>query len=155
MAAQEERIVIANAVVPIDFTYNYRVGPCIEDYIKGLGNKKILGSRCSGCSKVVVPPRKVCGTCNRIMDEIVEVGPEGTVENYTVGHVRLEKGLIEDVEAPMILTLIKLDGATGFLAGEVRGIEPSVLKKGLRVRAVFKEPAEDSLNDLEYFEPAT
>lgn len=155
MAAQEERIVIANAVVPLDFTYNYRVGPYIERYIKGFGDKKILGVKCSGCSKVFVPPRKICGTCNRIMDEWVEVGPEGTVENYTVGHVTLNKGLVEEAETPVLLALVKLDGATGLLAGEVRGLEPAGLKSGVRVRAVFKDPAEDSLLDLDHFEPAS
>jgi len=153
MAAQD-RIVVDNAVVPLDFTYNYRVGQSMEKFIKGLGDKKILGVKCSGCSKVVVPPRQFCGTCNRVMDEWVEVGPGGTVELYTVGHVTVEKGLVEAADAPSVLALIKLDGATGLLAGEVEGVEPSGVKNGMRVRAVFKEPAEDSLNDLDHFEPA-
>jgi uncharacterized OB-fold protein len=155
MAAQDERIVIANAVVPLDFTYNYRVGPYLERYIKGLGDKKIFGVKCSGCSKVVVPPRRICGACNRVMDEWVEIGPEGTVENYTVGHVTLNKGLVEKAKSPMVLALINLDGANSLLAGEVKGVEPSDVKSGMRVRAVFKDPAEDSLNDLDHFEPAS
>jgi uncharacterized OB-fold protein len=151
--AEQERIVV-NAAAPLDFTYNYRVGPYLETYIQELGGKKIMAVKCGGCGKVVVPPRKICGKCNRLMDEWVEVGPEGTVENYTVGHVTLNKGLIEPADPPVMLALIKLDGATSLLAGEVRGVEQADLKSGLRVKAAFADPAENSLADLDHFEPA-
>jgi len=49
--------------------------------------------------------------------------------------------------------MIKLDGATVPLLGEIKGIEPTELKKGLRVKAVFRVPSEDSLTDLSHFEP--
>jgi len=152
MAAQER--IVANVVVPLDYTYNYRVGPYLERYIRELGGEKIMAVKCEGCGRVVVPPRKTCGECNRGMDEWLEVGPEGTVENYTVGHVKLNKGLLEPAEPPVMLALVKLDGATSLLAGEVRGIEPTDFKNGLRVKAVFKDPAENSLTDLDHFEPA-
>ena len=153
MSAQQERI-IANVVVPLDFTYNYRVGPYVERYIKSLGQKKIMGVKCPGDDAVVVPPSKYCGRCNAIMDEWVEVGPEGTVENYTVGHVRLNKGLVEKADTEYVLALIKLDGASTLLPAEVKGIAPMDVENGLRVKAVFKDPAEDSLNDLSHFVPA-
>ncbi len=153
MPAKQE-MVVANVVVPLDFTYNYRVGPYIERYIKGLGEKKILGTRCSGDGSVVVPPRKICGRCNKAMDEYVEVGPEGTVENFTVGHVRLDKGLVEKADREYVIGLVKLDGATSLLPALIGGISPDGVRKGLRVRAVFKDPAEDSLGDLVHFEPA-
>jgi uncharacterized OB-fold protein len=153
MSAQQERIV-ANVVVPLDFTYNYRVGPYVERYIKGLGQQKIMGVKCPGDDTVVVPPRKYCGRCNAIMDEWVEVGPEGTIENYTVGHVMLNKGLVEKADSESVLALIKLDGATSLLPAEVKGIAPTDVAAGMRVKAVFKDPAEDSLADLSHFEPA-
>jgi len=145
--------IVTNVVVPIDFPYNYRVGQYLEKYIQGLAEKKILGIKCPGCGKVVVPPRKICGTCNRVMEEWVEVGPEGTVESYTVGHVKLDKGKVETCDPPRLIAMIKLEGATSLLVAEVRGVEPGDLKDGLKVRAVFKEPPTDSLEDLDYFEP--
>ena len=152
MPAKQE-MVVANVVVPLDFTYEYRVGPYIERYIKGLGEKKILGTRCGCDGSVVVPPRKVCGRCNEVMDEYVEVGPEGTVENFTIGHVRLDKGLVEKADREYVVGLVKLDGATSLLPALVGGVSPSDVRKGMRVRAVFKDPAEDSLADLVHFEP--
>jgi uncharacterized OB-fold protein len=152
MAAQER--VVVNAVVPLDYTYNYRVGPYLERYIQELGSGKIMAVKCGGCGRVAVPPRKICGECNLVMDDWVEVGPAGTVENYTVGHVTLNKGLVEPADPPVMLALIKLDGATSLLAGEVRGIEPTDLKSGIRVKAVFADPAGNNLADLDHFEPA-
>ena len=153
MSAQQERIV-ANAVVPLDFTYNYRVGQYVERYIKGLGQKKIMGVKCPGDASVVVPPRKYCGRCNAIMDEWVEVGPEGTVENFTVGHVNLNRGAVEKADTEYVIALIKLDGATSLLPARVQGVSPTNVEVGMRVKAVFKDPAEDSLEDLSHFEPA-
>jgi len=151
MAALEPHV--QEVVVPLDFPYNYRVGQYIERYIKGLSEEKIMAVKCPSCSKVVVPPRKICGECNQIMGEWVEVGPEGTVENYTIGHVRLEKGLLQDTEEPEVIALIKLDGATSLLAAKILGVDPKKVELGMRVKAIFKKPPEDSLNDLEGFEP--
>jgi len=79
MAEKPEKLVV-DVQVPVDYTYNYRIGPYLEKYIKGLGEKKILGVTCPECNKVPVPPRKICGACNRVLDEWVEVGPAGTVK---------------------------------------------------------------------------
>lgn len=152
MSAQER--IVANVQVPLDFTYNYRVGPYVERFIKGLGEKKILGVKCKGDGSVIVPPRKICGRCNEIMDEWVEVGPEGTVENCTVAHVKLNKGLVEKADSEYVIALIKLDGASSLLPAEVRGVAPTDVAPGMRVKAVFKDPAEDVYSDLSHFEPA-
>ncbi|MBU1671220.1 MAG: Zn-ribbon domain-containing OB-fold protein [Actinobacteria bacterium] len=149
-----ERIV-TTSVVPLDFTYNYRVGPYLENYIQGLGRKKILGSKCPDCGKVVVPPRKVCGLCNAIMDAegLVECGPEGTVDNFTVGHVAVVKGLIEKLDVPQVLAMVVLDGASVPLLAELKGVEPSAVARGMKVKAVFRDPTENDLSDLSHFEP--
>jgi uncharacterized OB-fold protein len=81
------------------------------------------------------------------------VGPEGTVENFTIGHVKLDRGAVEKLDDPQLLAMVKLEGATVPLLAEVKGLAAADLKKGLRVKAVFKDPAEDSLADLSHFEP--
>lgn len=150
--AEQERIVV-NAAAPSTSPTTTGSAPTWRHTSRNWGQED-HGGKVRGCGKVVVPPRKICGKCNRLMDEWVEVGPEGTVENYTVGHVTLNKGLIEPADPPVMLALIKLDGATSLLAGEVRGVEQADLKSGLRVKAAFADPAENSLADLDHFEPA-
>ncbi len=151
MAKERE---ILNSVVPLDFTYNYRVGIPLEKYILGLAEGKLLGVACPSCKKVVTPPRSICGICNEKLDEWVEVGPEGTVENWTIGHVRLEKGEAKDNDEPVLIGMIKLDGATSLMPGLIEGMRPEELAAGARVRAVFKAEPEGSVRDLDHFEPA-
>ncbi|MDD3718822.1 MAG: Zn-ribbon domain-containing OB-fold protein [Actinomycetota bacterium] len=140
-------------VVPMDFTYNYRVGPYITRYLDGFKDKKILGSRCPGCGLVAVPPRKYCGVCNKVMEEMVEVGQEGTLENFTVGHVTIEKGRLAPAEAPYVLGLVKLEEATSALLARVGGIAPSEVRTGMKVKAVWKDEAAGDYDDLDHFEP--
>ena len=67
-------------MVPLSFTYNYRVGEYMEKYLQGLAEKKILGVRCPGCKRVLLPPRSACGACNATPDEWIEIDPVGTLE---------------------------------------------------------------------------
>ncbi len=151
MGAPEETYL--TPVVPMDFTYNYRVGPYITRYLDGFKEKKILGSKCPGCSLVAVPPRKFCGVCNKVMEEMVEVSQEGTLENFTVGHVTIEKGKLSPADAPYVLGLVKLDGATSALLAKVEGVSPAEVKTGMKVKAVWKDPVEGDYGDLDHFEP--
>jgi uncharacterized OB-fold protein len=140
-------------VVPMDFTYNYRVGPYITRYLDGFKEKKILASKCPGCGLVAVPPRKYCGVCNKVMEETVELGQEGTLENFTVGHVTLEKGKLNPADAPYILGMIKLEGATSQLLARVEGVSPADVRTGMKVKAVWKDPVTGDYDDLDHFEP--
>jgi len=46
--------------------------------------KKIFGTRCPVCKKVIVPARKICGQCFRQTDDWVEVGDQGIIQTFTV-----------------------------------------------------------------------
>lgn len=152
MGAAEETFI--TPVVPMDFTYNYRIGPYMTRYLEGFKEKKILGSRCPGCKKIAVPPRKYCGVCNKVMEEFVELPQEGTLENFTVGHVVLEKGALKPAEAPYLLGLIRLDGNASLLLARVEGLAPAEARPGLRVKAVWKDEVEGDYGDLDHFTPA-
>jgi hypothetical protein len=139
-------------VVPMDFQYNYRVGPYIQRYLDGFKEKKITGVKCPSCGKVYVPPRMFCSPCNRKLDEFVEVSQEGTVENFCVGHVTLEKGQLKEAEDPYVLAMVKLEGTDDLLLARLGGLSPSEVKKGLKVRAVWKDEVEGDYFDLSHFE---
>ena len=142
-----------NTVAPLDFGYNYRVGSYLQRYIDALQEKKILGAKCPQCGTVVVPPRKYCGSCNKVREEFVELSQEGTLENYTIGHVTLDKGQLSQAESPYVVGMIKLDGSENTLVAKVEGISPGDVKDGLRLRAVWKDKTEGDYSDLDHFEP--
>ena len=150
MEALDETFLTPTA--PMDFVYNYRVGAYMERYLNGFKDKKILGSKCPGCRRVAVPPHMWCGICNKKTEELVEVSQEGTLVNFTIGHVVMEKGQLQPVEAPYLLGMIKLDGASSPLLARVEGIDLREVQTGTRLRAVWREPVEGDYQDLDHFE---
>jgi len=149
----EERFQVT-PLVPLTFQYNYRVGEYLERYLQGLAERKILGIRCPECKRVLVPPRSACGQCAARPDQWVELKPLGTVENFTVAHVSIDKGEIRDLPAPAILALIRIEGADSLLMARVENLNPGECRIGLRVRAVWKDKPEGNVHDLNHFEPA-
>ena len=143
-----------NTKAPLDFGYNYRVGTYLQHYLDNLKEKKIVGAKCPGCGSVVVPPHKYCGSCNKVREEFVELSQEGTLENYTVGHVTIDKGAVEKAESPYILGMIKLDGAGNTLLAKVEGVSPGDVENGMRLRAVWSDQPQGDYTDLDHFEPA-
>ena len=152
MPAEHQHI---TPMVPFTFMYNYRVGAYMEKYLEGLAEKKILGVRCAECGRVLLPPRSACGTCHTRPDEWVEVKPTGTLENFTIGHVAVENGEINDRPEPMIIGMVKLDGAHSLLTAKIEGIGPGDCRTGIRVQAVWREEPKGNLADLDHFEPVS
>lgn len=117
-------------------------------------NKRLVGSRCPNCKKVLIPPRRVCGECFREMKEMVELGDEGTVTAFTVvsfGFVDPETGREKPV--PYTWAFIRPDGADNTLAHFVNETDPAKLKPGMRVRAVFEEVRRGHILDIKHFQP--
>lgn len=135
----------------LEIPYRYFAGEFLSRFFVELrDHKKILGVRCPQCAKVFFPPRSICGRCLNSLKEWVELGDTGTLQSFTV--VRYSEP-IHPLAAPFALGLIKLDGADTSLLHLVGQVEPSSLKAGLRLKAVFKEEREGSILDILYFQP--
>ncbi len=139
-------------IVPLSFMYHNRVGQYLQNYLDGLKEKKILGSKCSGCGKVVVPPRSSCGRCFSRMEELVELPQEGELVNFTLAYVMVEGPEFKDVE-PYVIGMIKLDGCDALLSAKIVDINPSDVKRGLKVKALWKETTQGEYDDLIGFSP--
>lgn len=138
----------------IAIPYTYYAGVVGSKFLIELrDNRKIKGIRCPTCNKVYVPPRSICKYCFGELSEMVDVSDKGTLMTYAVAH---QPNPVQPVEgSPVVYGIVQLDGAdTGFvhMLGEV---DPSQLKCGMRVKAVFK-PKKDriaSILDIKYFKP--
>jgi len=112
---------------------------------------KILGVRCDKCNKVFVPPREYCERCmSRLDEDWVELSNEGVITNFTVVRYN-DKHLPR--KAPYVLALIKVDGADTPFAHIVEGIDPSKIRVGMRVKAVFAKETTNTILDIDHFEP--
>ena len=117
-----------------------------------MNNKKILGTKCRKCKKVWLPPRINCSECYEDTDWI-ELPHTGTIQVSTIVWYGAA-AFIQNV--PYGCAFIKLDKAdTAMFQGVFsENLVPSKLKKGQRVKAVFKkkENREGKMTDF-FFVP--
>ena len=140
--------------------YTWRIERHLEEFTKGLKEKRIIGSLCPSCGRVYVPPKYICGRCFTKITERIDVSDIGAVTTFIIGG-ETEKGGLESeaglkreekYERPIIVN-VKFDGADTGLLGFLKGIKPEDVRIGMNVQAVWKDKPEGNLSDIEYFEP--
>jgi uncharacterized OB-fold protein len=119
-------------------------------FAQGLLDGKLIGQRSSVSGKVVVPGRGY-DNMNRVplteADEVV-VADRGTVSSYTVLTPVQYYGQKET--EPYIRCSILLDGTDSPIIGvDVRDIPVADFRVGMRLQAVWREPAERSVAGLD------
>ena len=131
----------------IEFPYTRSLGPIIGAFAEGLEAGKILASKAGG--KVLCPPLEYDPyTAEAAEAELVEVGPEGTVESWTYV---AEPTRSHPSEGAFAFALITLDGADTALVHAVDAT-PGSLTKGARVRPRWREERTGLITDIECFE---
>lgn len=99
----------------IDYLHSYA-----EDspFFRGLKEGKLLGSKCSACTRVFATPRAFCMECGEKTDWF-ELPLEGRIHTFTVCNFGGENFL---TECPYILILVEFTGAdTLFLSRFIYG----------------------------------
>jgi hypothetical protein len=137
----------------LDAAWDWDAGEAIGAFLEGLREGTIVATYCASCERTLVPPRKFCERCFRPTDRWTEVAPVGTVETFSICHVRWD---MQPLDPPELPAVIRLDGASsgGFLhvLGEV---DPDEAAIGMAVEAVFLPPEQrtGSILDIAYFRP--
>jgi len=137
--------------IPIQSRYTY--GLAGEKFFREIMDKaRILGTWCVECDYTYVPPTIYCERCFAKLEEWVEVGPEGTVQSFTVLLVALGGSPLDE---PEIMALIQLDGADSVMVHRLGDVDLDELAIGMRVKAVFKpkKQREGSILDIAHFAP--
>jgi hypothetical protein len=152
--AKEFRTIKTSVNLPYELAY----GPIWTRFLDGLLSKKIFGTKCPKCGRILVPARSFCPRCFVDTEEWVEVSHEGTLTAWCLTNYRYYG---QPVEPPFISALIRLDGANvdflhllgGFDLGDFELVRKKV-KNGMRVKAVWDEERKANIFDIKYFEPA-
>jgi uncharacterized OB-fold protein len=135
----------------INIPYNWWAGDTASKFLIAIRDeKKILGTKCSKCDRVFIPPRKTCPTCFTENMEWMEVSNEGTVRAFTIARRQLA-ALPKKV--PVCFALIILEGADTALLHYLGEVDPADIKIGMRVRAQFAEERNGNIMDIDYFKP--
>ena len=102
-----------------NFAYTYFAGEVATRFFHALkADRRIMGSRCPACNRLLVPARAFCDACmERTATEWESVGPHGTLETFTIITTAFP-GL---PEPPIVMAYVTLDGADTALINVVRG----------------------------------
>jgi hypothetical protein len=116
---------------------------------------RVLATRCAR-GHVLVPPRPVCGLCNRPTEEWVEVGPGATLAGFTVVYIPFIDPMTgAERPVPYGFGLVRFDGADTNIDHLIDETDPGRLRIGLPLEPVFREPPErqGTLADIRCFRP--
>jgi len=135
----------------INVPYHWWAGETATRFFSAIRDEqKIMGTKCSKCGKVFLPPRKTCIMCFTDAEEWVACANEGELVSFTVARKQLAA---LPKEAPVIYGLIKIDGADTALLHMLGEVDPSQLKIGMRVAAKFADERTGTILDIDYFKP--
>lgn len=143
-------VILVDGQVPI--RHRYTPGVAGEAFFTALRGGRFVASRCDSCSITYCPPRLFCERCfDGPLEADIEVGPEGTVESFSVGYIDVEG---EPLDEPKTLALIRLDGADTVLVHFL--VDSDHLMIGQRVQPAFEPKGKrtGSILDLRGFAPA-
>ena len=125
----------------VNLQFNYAAGEAASRFLIALRDeKRIYGTRCPECRRVLVPARSFCPRCFVAPGEWIEVGPAGTLIAVAPAQ-------------PLPIALIQLDGADTALAHRIGEADAITLRIGLRVIPVFAETRAGNILDIAYFRP--
>jgi uncharacterized OB-fold protein len=136
----------------IQIDYNWAVGKAGTRFFKELKDKKkIMGTKCRQCDRVLVPPRIFCEECFVDDVEWVEVSPKGTLVTFGDSYFSTDGKRLEE---PWMLGIVRFDGSDGGLIHFIGEARADDLKIGMPMEAVFKNKREGNILDILYFRPA-
>ncbi len=137
-----------------ELRYRYAAGRYGSLFLRGLGEGRFLASRCAACDRTLVPPRIACTGCFGRMAEIVEVPARGTLLTYTiVTFPFLDPFTGAQRPIPYGYGMIRLAGTTNSFQYFLSEKEPSRLRIGMAVEAVFRRERRGEMADLVHFRP--
>jgi uncharacterized protein len=126
-----------------DLEYRHAVGDAAQRFFEGIGRKALVGSRCPGCDRVLVPARSFCDRCHRSVTEFVEVELHGVLEAFTVVYAQFKNM----PEPPYALGYVRSNGADTAFLGYIRDVDVhdrstigDVLHVGMPMDIKFTDP---------------
>jgi uncharacterized OB-fold protein len=140
-------------VTPVRLHYQHTASPAESTYLRGLAGGRILGQRCPVCGKVYVPSRGTCPADGVSMTAEVELAETGTVTTFCVVNVGYPG---QRVTPPYVAAAVLLDGADIAFQHLILGCDPSEVRMGMRVKAVWKPREEQGMTAgfISHFTPS-
>lgn len=153
----EERIADVELIeIPfvLSIPFRFATGPFMGRFLREIrDNKRFVTTKCGACGNTLLPPSAVCPYCNVEIKEWVELGTKGTLLAFDIVHIPVINPMTgKPRPVPWARAYVMLDGGNAIMAHFLEEIDPSKVKVGTRVEAVFKEDQrEGKPTDILYF----
>ncbi|MFX0178719.1 MAG: Zn-ribbon domain-containing OB-fold protein [Candidatus Hodarchaeota archaeon] len=148
-----EKVIVTNKGF-IRAEFDFWVGQYLDKFYDNLENKKFIGNKCPKCSKVFVPPRKICGNCNEVIPlegNWVDLPETGTLMNYTITHYKVNDRAFRKVKKPQIIGMIQIDGSNTAIIYRLLDLEPNEIKLGMKLKVEWEEKTKGDPSDIKGF----
>jgi uncharacterized protein len=139
------------APLEIGFDYTRSLGPTLSQFMAALADRRILGSR-GADGRVHAPPFEFDPVTFEPPDDLVPVGPEGTVTTWSWAPRPLEG---QPLTHPFAWALIRLDGADTAMLHAVDAGSAAAMRTGMRVRPRWAGHRAGDIRDIVCFAPLT
>lgn len=143
---------VTGIITPVGLDYTYAASAEESRFYRGLADGRILGQRCPACRKVYVPPRGACPVDGVPTTEEVELPDRGIVTTFCVVNVPF---LGQRITPPYVSAYVLLDGADIAFLHLIVGCDPSEVRMGMRVEAVWRPRDEwgTTIENIDHFRP--
>lgn len=150
---QEVERLAVHSRTDVEQVFHYSAGRYLSRFLTEMRDKaRIIGVKCPKCGTVYAPPKQICDPCYAEMSEPVEVGPQGTIRNFTIlraPFVDPETGQARPV--PYAFGNVQLDGAGSLIQNYILANDESKIKVGARVQIEFHEKRTGNMRDIKGF----
>jgi len=136
-----------------NFAYTYFAGESASRFFHELKEKRIMGTRCTKCRRLLVPARAFCDACMERTSEWEVVGSVGVLETFTIITAKFP-GL---PDPPIVMAYVTLDGADTALINMVHGVDTHDIEAAARklntqprVKVVFGSAPQGRITDFHF-----
>ena len=150
---QEVELLTVHSRTDVEQAFRYSAGRYLSRFLVEMRDKaRIIGVKCPKCHTVYAPPKEICDPCYAEMTEAVEVGPQGTIRNFTIlraPFVDPETGVTRPV--PYAFGNVQLDGAGSLIQNYLLAEDDSKIRVGARVEIEFHDERSGNMRDIKGF----
>ena len=97
-----------------------------DSFNRFLSDKKLMGTQCTACDEIYLPPRSICPRCKGTITEWIELSGEGEIAAFTSIHIAptfmIEQGFGRD--APYLTGIIELKEGPK-ISARILGLNPT------------------------------
>jgi len=134
----------------LEFPYRRSLGPVVGEFLTGLREGRVLGSRTPSGSVLVPPLEYDPETGEGVDGDLVEVGTAGVVTGWSWVEQPIAK---HPFDRPFAWALVRLDGATSSLLHALDAGSMEKVRTGMRVAIRWRDERKGHITDIECFEP--